>query len=142
MIFFDQDMRVYLRCGPRSCGWPVACAFRPSCRPSCRRRGRACAVQLLRAHHRPQGHRGHARLPAGARGHGWIEIAGGAALSQARQNFFERTPGDRRAVAQPARHRQEREHLYFIQNLVADIGHNVIVPNMTFKLFFQRCAAR
>lgn len=30
------------------------------------------------------------------------------------------------------------EHLQFIKNLVNDIGHNVIVPNMYFKLFFKR----
>ena len=33
---------------------------------------------------------------------------------------------------------KNREHLRFIQNLVNDIGHNVIVPNMYFKLFFKR----
>jgi len=33
---------------------------------------------------------------------------------------------------------KNREHLQFIQNLVNDIGHNVIVPNMYFKLFFKR----
>jgi signal transduction histidine kinase len=30
------------------------------------------------------------------------------------------------------------EHLKFIQNLVADIEHNIIVPNMIFKLFLRR----
>ena len=33
---------------------------------------------------------------------------------------------------------KNREHLQFIKNLVNDIGHNVIVPNMYFKLFFKR----
>jgi len=33
---------------------------------------------------------------------------------------------------------KNREHLLFIKNLVNDIGHNVIVPNMYFKLFFKR----
>ena len=33
---------------------------------------------------------------------------------------------------------KNKEHLQFIQNLVNDIGHNVIVPNMYFKLFFRR----
>ncbi|MFH2129247.1 MAG: HAMP domain-containing sensor histidine kinase, partial [bacterium] len=33
---------------------------------------------------------------------------------------------------------KNREHLQFIRNLVNDIGHNVIVPNMYFKLFFKR----
>ncbi|WP_028588648.1 sensor histidine kinase [Desulfocurvus vexinensis] len=31
-----------------------------------------------------------------------------------------------------------RRHLRFIRNLAKDIGHNVIVPNMYFKLFFNR----
>lgn len=30
------------------------------------------------------------------------------------------------------------EHLRFIRSLVADIEHNVIVPNMVYKLFFKR----
>ncbi len=33
---------------------------------------------------------------------------------------------------------KNREHLQFIKNLVNDIGHNVIVPNMYFKLFYRR----
>lgn len=33
---------------------------------------------------------------------------------------------------------KNQEHIAFIRNLVADIGHNVIVPNMYFKLFFNR----
>jgi signal transduction histidine kinase len=33
---------------------------------------------------------------------------------------------------------KNKEHLRFINNLVSDIGHNVIVPNMYFKLFFRR----
>lgn len=33
---------------------------------------------------------------------------------------------------------RNREHLEFIKNLVEDIGHNVIVPNMYFRLFFNR----
>jgi signal transduction histidine kinase len=33
---------------------------------------------------------------------------------------------------------KNREHIAFIQSLVHDIGHNVIVPNMYFKLFLNR----
>ena len=33
---------------------------------------------------------------------------------------------------------KNREHIEFIRNLVQDIGHNVIVPNMYFRLFFKR----
>ena len=35
------------------------------------------------------------------------------------------------------RHRN-REHIRFIKSMVQDIGHNVIVPNMYFKLYFNR----
>ncbi len=37
---------------------------------------------------------------------------------------------------------KNREHLSFIRNLVQDIGHNVIVPNMYFKLFFSKLKSR
>jgi len=33
---------------------------------------------------------------------------------------------------------KNQEHIQFIRNLVKDIGHNVIVPNMYFKLFYRR----
>jgi len=33
---------------------------------------------------------------------------------------------------------RNREHLDFIKSMVQDIGHNVIVPNMYFKLYFNR----
>lgn len=33
---------------------------------------------------------------------------------------------------------RNREHLSFIKSMVQDIGHNVIVPNMYFKLYFNR----
>src|SRR5208337_3812843 len=34
------------------------------------------------------------------------------------------------------------EHLKFIRTLVADIEHNVIVPNMIYKLFLGRLRGR
>ncbi|GFK95668.1 Non-motile and phage-resistance protein [Fundidesulfovibrio magnetotacticus] len=37
---------------------------------------------------------------------------------------------------------KNKEHVQFIRNLVKDIGHNVIVPNMFFKLFYKRLEAR
>ncbi|BCS88600.1 sensor histidine kinase [Pseudodesulfovibrio sediminis] len=33
---------------------------------------------------------------------------------------------------------RNREHIAFIKSMVQDIGHNVIVPNMYFKLYFIR----
>ncbi len=35
-------------------------------------------------------------------------------------------------------HGASKRHLRFIRSLAKDIGHNVIVPNMYFKLFFNR----
>ncbi|HWR03265.1 MAG TPA: HAMP domain-containing sensor histidine kinase [Humidesulfovibrio sp.] len=140
MIFFDQEMRVYLRSGQDS--WRLArCLhlpqqlppFEPPPRPAVRGanfyapiKGRKDTGELL-------------GFPLEHGVIGWIEIVGGAALSSSRQLFFEKYAGrigyqmhNRLARA------KNREHLTFIQNLVADIGHNVIVPNMTFKLFFNR----
>lgn len=39
-------------------------------------------------------------------------------------------------------HRQYRSHLKFIQNLVIDIEHNVIVPNMYFRHLFNKLRKR
>ena len=38
--------------------------------------------------------------------------------------------------------RKGQEHLVFVRNLVKDVGHNVIVPNMYFKLFYNRLRDR
>jgi signal transduction histidine kinase len=38
--------------------------------------------------------------------------------------------------------RKNREHLQFIRTLVEDIGHNVIVPNMYFKLYYRRLESK
>ncbi len=38
--------------------------------------------------------------------------------------------------------RRSQEHLEFVRNLVKDVGHNVIVPNMYFKLFYNRLRDR
>ncbi|QJB55872.1 HAMP domain-containing sensor histidine kinase [Pseudodesulfovibrio sp. zrk46] len=37
---------------------------------------------------------------------------------------------------------RNREHIRFIKSMVQDIGHNVIVPNMYFKLYFNRLKRR
>jgi signal transduction histidine kinase len=37
---------------------------------------------------------------------------------------------------------KNQEHISFIQNLVTDIGHNVIVPNMYYKLLFKQLERR
>jgi len=38
--------------------------------------------------------------------------------------------------------RRNAEHLRFIKTLVNDIGHNVVVPNMYYKLFFRRLGGK
>ncbi|MDY6836373.1 MAG: ATP-binding protein [Thermodesulfobacteriota bacterium] len=38
--------------------------------------------------------------------------------------------------------RKNMEHLEFIQGLVADIEHNVIVPNMLYRLFLRRLSGK
>ena len=38
--------------------------------------------------------------------------------------------------------RKNEQHINFIQKLVADIGHNVIVPNIFFKAYLRRLAGK
>jgi len=140
MIFFDQDVRVYLRSD--ACSWRLARCLRipaqlPAFEPPSRAAVRGCNFYAPIKARKDTSELLGFPLEHGVLG--WIEVAGGAALSSARQLFFEKFAGrigyqmhNRLARA------KNREHLAFIQNLVADIGHNVIVPNMTFKLFFNR----
>ncbi len=37
---------------------------------------------------------------------------------------------------------KNKEHLQFIRSLVMDIGHNVIVPNIYFKLYYKRLRSK
>lgn len=70
---------------------------------------------------------------------GIFEIEAASKLSDPIKFFFEKYVNrigfqlTNRSIAE-----KNKEHLQFIQNLVNDIGHNVIVPNMYFKLFFRR----
>ncbi len=70
---------------------------------------------------------------------GVFEICGGNDLSDNMKFFFEKYVNrigfhlHNRMINQ-----KNREHLAFIRSLVNDIGHNIIVPNMFFKLFFKR----
>ena len=38
--------------------------------------------------------------------------------------------------------RKNQQHLNFIKNLVADIGHNVILPNIFFKVYLRRLSGK
>ena len=70
---------------------------------------------------------------------GIFEICGGSDLSGNMKFFFEKYVNrigfhlHNRMINE-----KNREHLAFIGSLVNDIGHNIIVPNMFFKLFFRR----
>jgi signal transduction histidine kinase len=140
MAFFAQDMRVYLRTSAK--GWRLARSLtQPAALPEVEPPTRP-AVRGANFYAPIHGRRDTAELmgfdlPGGVLG--WIEIVGGAALSGHRQLFFEKYAG---RIGFQLHNRlvraKNREHLTFIQNLVADIGHNVIVPNMTFKLYFNR----
>jgi len=140
MVFFDQDVRVYLRTGPNA--WRLArCLHIPAQLPAFEPPSRA-AVRGCNFYAPIKARKDTSELLGFPLEHGvlgWIEVAGGAALSSARQLFFEKFAG---RIGYQLHNRltrsKNREHLSFIQNLVADIGHNVIVPNMTFKLFFNR----
>ena len=70
---------------------------------------------------------------------GVFEICGGSDLSDNMKFFFEKYVNrigfqlHNRMINE-----KNKEHLAFIRSLVNDIGHNIIVPNMFFKLFFKR----
>jgi len=70
---------------------------------------------------------------------GLLQICNAAHISNHMKLFFEKF-ANRIGFQLHNRFITEKniEHLRFIQNLVNDIGHNVIVPNMYFKLYYKR----
>lgn len=143
MLFFDQDCRLYLRTGPSA--WKLArCLRMPAVLPETEPPPKA-AVRGTNFYAPIYGRKdttdilGYS-LPDNVMG--WLEVAGGAGLSRHTQLYFEKFAGriGFQLHTRMARSKS-REHLSFIQNLVEDIGHNVIVPNMVFKLFFNRLNA-
>jgi signal transduction histidine kinase len=70
---------------------------------------------------------------------GMLEIFPGSGLTTSEQLFFQKYANrigyslDNRILTQ-----RNIDHLRFINSLVADIEHNVIVPNMAFRLFLRR----
>ena len=70
---------------------------------------------------------------------GMLEISSGSDLSASEQFFFQKY-ANRIGFSLYNRILSQRnvEHLKFIDSLVADIEHNVIVPNMAFRLFLRR----
>ena len=73
---------------------------------------------------------------------GMLEIFPAGTLSNHERLFFEKF-ANRVGFQLHLRmiSRKNREHLQFIRTLVRDIGHNVIVPNMFFKLYYRRLEA-
>jgi signal transduction histidine kinase len=70
---------------------------------------------------------------------GMLEISPGSGLTTSEQLFFQKY-ANRIGYSLYNRILTQRniEHLKFINSLVADIEHNVIVPNMAFRLFLRR----
>ena len=70
---------------------------------------------------------------------GMLEIIPGSDLTASEQLFFQKY-ANRIGYSLYNRILSQRnvEHLKFIDSLVADIEHNVIVPNMAFRLFLRR----
>ncbi|MGD8254017.1 MAG: ATP-binding protein [Syntrophobacterales bacterium] len=70
---------------------------------------------------------------------GVLEIRPGSDLTESEQFFFQKY-ANRIGYALYNRILSQRniEHLKFIDSMVADIEHNVIVPNMAFRLFLRR----
>jgi len=58
--------------------------------------------------------------------------------------FFARKYADLLALSLVQRllSRRNQQHIAFIKKLVADIGHNVIVPNIFFKVYLRRLAGK
>lgn len=74
---------------------------------------------------------------------GMLEIYPVSRLSEHDRLFFERYANrfgyqlHNRILAT-----KNKEHLQFIRSLVKDIGHNVIVPNIYFKLYYKRLRSK
>lgn len=143
MLFFDQDCRLYLRTGPGA--WKLARCLKlpatlPALEPPPRPAVRGANYYAPILGRKDSGELLGFDIPDTSLG--WLEVAGGAGLSRHTQMFFEKY-ASRIGFQLHSRmvRSKNREHLAFIQNLVEDIGHNVIVPNMVFKLFFNRLNA-
>jgi signal transduction histidine kinase len=74
---------------------------------------------------------------------GMLQVTPGSNLSESEKFYFQKF-ANRIGYAIYNRILKQRniEHLKFIQSLVADIEHNVIVPNMAFRLFLRRLEAK
>lgn len=74
---------------------------------------------------------------------GMLQVTPGSNLSESEKFYFQKF-ANRIGYSIFNRILKQRnvEHLKFIESLVADIEHNVIVPNMAFRLFLRRLEAK
>jgi signal transduction histidine kinase len=74
---------------------------------------------------------------------GMLEVNPGSHLAESEAFYFQKL-ANRIGYALYNRVLKQKniEHLKFIESLVADIEHNVIVPNMAFRLFLKRLKAK
>ena len=74
---------------------------------------------------------------------GMLQVTPASTLSESEKFYFQKF-ANRIGYAIYNRILKQRniEHLKFIESLVADIEHNVIVPNMAFRLFLRRLEAK
>jgi signal transduction histidine kinase len=74
---------------------------------------------------------------------GMLQVTPGGNLSESEKFYFQKF-ANRIGYAIYNRILKQRnvEHLKFIESLVADIEHNVVVPNMAFRLFLRRLEAK
>ena len=74
---------------------------------------------------------------------GVLQVTPGSNLSESEKFYFQKFANRiGYAIYNRILKQKNIEHLKFIESLVADIEHNVIVPNMAFRLFLRRLEAK
>jgi signal transduction histidine kinase len=74
---------------------------------------------------------------------GMLEVAPGNTLSESERFYFQKFANRiGYALSNKFLSQKNIEHIRFINSLVADIEHNVIVPNMVYRLFLSRLRAK
>jgi hypothetical protein len=74
---------------------------------------------------------------------GMLEVIPGNDLTESERFYFQKFANRiGYAIYNRALSQKNIEHLRFINSMVADIEHNVIVPNMAFRLFLRRLQAK
>ncbi|MEW6265732.1 MAG: HAMP domain-containing sensor histidine kinase [Thermodesulfobacteriota bacterium] len=74
---------------------------------------------------------------------GLLRVNPGPEMEEIDLNFLGRYAGVvALSIIQRLLARKNQQHINFIKNLVSDIGHNVIVPNIFFKAYLRRLAGK